>query len=392
MVYGLFSCHNEQTLSGERINLFGNQGRTNSYKTFGAFLINTSENEKINAIDSSGSMVAPLAVSSYQTVFATVEGTIHQFSSARVEWSAKLDSTAFVIAGMCADNNHNIYAVASDGCIYSISSEGKRRFKTVISSDETASFKDLLALSDGIIISQTKGLISKLSFEGKILWQFKSTLSPVNTASADWQNNIYVSLTFDDYSGNDSLLCLSTTGKLNWAIGFTSTRILTSPIVGNNNIILGVVQSENKPLILSIDFHGNLLWNNELRATPRGISITAEGSIITVSYNSGIGISQSVIEQFSPKGKSDWHIKFDSRMVSPALIGNDNIAIIGVKSSAIGVYLLHRNGILDTFFSIETAPSLLLKPVVAPNGNIIFAGSHKGYITRVGVKKGLLPI
>ncbi|MBS1536959.1 MAG: PQQ-like beta-propeller repeat protein [Bacteroidetes bacterium] len=386
------SCQNDQTLVGERINLYGGSSRTSSYEQFGNFIASASNNEKINSSDSSGSMIPPLAISSYQTVIATVEGSIHQFTSAMVEWSAKLDDGAYVVAGMCLDDKHNVYAIASDGCIYSISTEGKRRFRTQVAPKESATFNDILASTDGIIISSTSGLISKISIDGNIVWQYKTTLSPLGAPSSDPRNNIYISLTHNDYTANDSLLCLSPSGKIQWEIGFPTTRILTAPIVGKDNILVGVVISGDIPIVHSIDFDGKLIWNKTLRATPRAISIASDGSIITVSYNSGIGISQSVIEQFTSKGISEWNINFDSKITSPALIGKENIALIGVKSSAIGVYLLQRNGVLDSFLSLDTAPSLILKPTVAPGMSIIFAVAEKGYITRVGAKRGLLPI
>lgn len=387
----LFSCQNEHSAKGEAVNLYGGAARTNSYERFGSFVASVADNEKILTPDSSGSMIPPLAVSSYQTVCATVSGTILQCTSSMLEWSAKLDNSAYVISGMCADGEHNIYALASDGCLHSFTATGKRRFKTQISDEESPSYWETLSVADGIICTATDGQVSKVSLDGKIRWQYKTTLAAVGTASSDEHNNIYISYTHNDFSASDSLVKISSDGKLIWKTGFTA-RIVTVPVVGNGMIVAGVVQSDNRPVITAIDFNGKVLWSQELKATPRGISIANDGSIIIISYNAGLGIAQSNIEQFSPAGKSEWTINFDARIASPALIGKDNIAVIGVRLAAIGVYLIDREGILDTFLSLDSAPSLILKPVVAPGGSIIFAAARNGYITRVGAKRGLLPI
>lgn len=120
------------------------------------------------------------------------------------------------------------------------------------------------------------------------------------------------------------------------------------------------------------------------------MSVTSEGSVVTVSYNSGVGIPQSSVEQFSASGVSEWNLNFDTKISTPALISKDNIAVVG-ENSAVGVYLINRLGVLDTYLSLDNAPSLILKPTVAP-GSIIFAAASNGYITRVGAKRGLLPI
>jgi hypothetical protein len=385
----LLSCQSETSLKGESINLYGGASRANSYERFGSFVVNVSTNEKIFSPDSSDMMIPPLALSSYRTVCATVEGSIIQFTSAMVEWSAKLDTGRYVVAGMCADGLQNIYAVGSDGYVYSFASDGKRRFKTRIPSEDSASYRDILAVSDGIILTSTSGTVSKVSFEGKVLWHYISLLSSVSMSSADDQN-IYTSLTHNDVQANDTLLCLSSDGKCRWKIG-VSARLMTAPVVGNGRIAVGVVQL-GIPKILTVGFNGKELWIQEVEATPRGISMATDGSIITVSYNAGIGTPQSSIEQFSLIGKHEWTIKFNALIASPALIGTTNIALIGVQSSAIGVYLINRKGVLDTFLSLDSAPALILKPIVAPGGNIIFAAARHGYITRVGAKRGFLPI
>ena len=386
----LSSCQNDQVLKGEAVNLYGGTTRNNSYERFGSFVVSVAENEKILSADSSGSMTPPLAISSFQTVCATVNGSVLQCTSAMLEWSAKLDGGAYVISGMCADQAHNIYAAASDGSVYSFATDGKRRFKTKIPGEGTSNFQDLLALQDGIIVTSTGGTVTKLSLEGKVMWQFISNLSTVGTASADAGNNVYVTLTHNDFEACDSLVKILKDGKQLWMIGFTA-RLLTLPVLSKDIIAIGAVQQGNRPVVIALNYEGKAIWTKELKATPRGVSVTSEGSVVTVSYNSGVGIPQSSVEQFSASGVSEWNLNFDTKISTPALISKDNIAVVGVKNSAVGVYLINRSGVLDTYLSLDNAPSLILKPTVA-SGSIIFAAASNGYITRVGAKRGLLPI
>lgn len=78
------------------------------------------------------------------------------------------------------------------------------------------------------------------------MWQFTSTLSTVGTASADAGNNVYVTLTHNDFEACDSLVKISKDGKQLWMIGFTA-RLLTLPVLSKDIIAIGAVQQGNRP-------------------------------------------------------------------------------------------------------------------------------------------------
>lgn len=105
-------------------------------------MVSVAENEKILSADSSGSMTPPLAISSFQTVCATVNGSVLQCTSAMLEWSAKLDGGAYVISGnVCRPSKIFTQLHPTAGLFFS--TDGKRRFKTKIPGEGTSNFQDL---------------------------------------------------------------------------------------------------------------------------------------------------------------------------------------------------------------------------------------------------------
>jgi len=389
----LFTCASKTSFPDGPVNSHGGIGRANTYSNVSMFIAQEEVNEKIPGEDSlMGAIVPPLVLSTYQTVVATASGAVSQSNSSRVEWNAKLDGDAFVCSGMCADAGRNIYCAASDGAIYSFANDGKRRFKTKYSDSANVLCTDILALSDGIVVADRTGLFTKLSLEGKLLWRWQSSLPTLQTFPADEAGAIYAVMTHNDYTSGDTLVKLSQEGKCEWKTPLPATRIIVAPIVGQGRIYVGAIEHGNSPQVVEFSPKGAIIRKISLRATPRGLSMSAGGMLYTVEYYAGLGETESVIQAFSAEGKEMWFLNFGCKFVSPALVSNDNIAIVGTKSMAIGVYLMRNDGVLDSFMSLETAPELLLKPAVSPDGTLIFAGSAGKVLTRVGRKKGLLPI
>ncbi|MBK9247435.1 MAG: hypothetical protein IPM69_04815 [Ignavibacteria bacterium] len=386
----LISCNSNTNFKIGSINSQGGIGRTNSYEHIGSFVVQEANNEITPGPDSLfGAIVPPLVISSYQTVVATSNGTISQLNSSRIEWRTKLDDDAFVCSGMCADVQRNIYCSSSDGHLYSFSSDGKLRFKTTFSDSKNLICSDLLMLTDGIVLADGGGVFTKISVDGKILWSWISSLPTLPTFCADETGSIYAAITHNDYTNSDTLIKISSSGICIWKAVFPSMRILEAPIVYNNRVIVGVISQGNSPEIVECSSQGQIIRTIPLRATPRGLSIAVDGCIYCVGYNSGLGETQSVIQAFSVEGKELWYLKLGCKLSSSILIGTDNIALIGSKGMAIAVYLLHKTGTLDNFLSLDSAPSLLYQPAVAPDGSIVFAGNSIGCLTRVGRKKGL---
>jgi len=388
----LMSCNSNATYQEGAINSQGGIGRTSSYESINSFNAHDVINERIPGPDSlSGAIVPPLLLSSYQTVTANSNGTVSLSNSSRVEWSAKLDNDAFVSSGMCADAEHNVYCAGNDGNIYSYSREGKRQFKTRFTDSTNIICTDILALTNGVVLADGKGLFSKIGFDGKLLWQYQASLPTLQTFSADANGSLYIALTHNDYTTGDTIVKVNAAGKNEWKIALPLMRIVVAPIFSNGRILVGVIENGNIPLLVECSADGRLVRKIQMRATPRGISISKNGTVYGVGYNAGLGEPQSVIQAFAPDGREVWFLNFGCKIASPALLSVENIALVGTKGSAIAVYLLHLHGVLDRFLSLETAPPLLLKPAISPDGTLVFAGNTSGCLTRVGSKKGLLP-
>ncbi len=396
LVSGVFifmSCSTKTAFPDGPVNSQGGIGRANRYENVSAFISSEITNEKIPGEDSlSGAIVAPLLISSYQTIVATSIGGISQSNSSRVEWTAKLDEGVFISSGMAADASSNVYCAGSDGAVYSFSREGKRRFRTRYSDSNNVLSSDILALVDGVVIADRNGMFTKISLEGKKLWQWQSSLPTLQTFPADEAGSIYFVMTHNDYSASDTLVKLTNKGSCEWKTVLPDTRVIVAPIFDRGRVCVGAIEHGNAPMVLEFSDSGTLIRKTSLRATPRGLSISTNGTLYSVAYNAGLGETESVIQAFSKEGKELWFLNFGCKLLSPALISNENLAIVGTKGSAIAVYIMRYDGVLDSFLSLDTAPALLLKPSVSPDGTLVFAGCAGKTLSRVGSKKGLLPI
>ncbi|MFN8361237.1 MAG: PQQ-binding-like beta-propeller repeat protein [Candidatus Kapaibacterium sp.] len=389
----LYGCRPTGQFQEGPINSNGGIGRTNSYESVTAFPAYEGSNEKIPTSDSlSGSIVPPLVLSSYQTVTASTHGTVTLSNSSMVLWTAKLDNDAFVCSGMCADAARNIYCAASDGRVYSFSKEGKRRFNVRFSDTNNLICTDILYVRDGIAVADGTGRFSKISTDGRLLWQWQSPLPAVQSFAADEQGSLYAAITHNDYASTDTVIKLSAQGNCEWKLAVPMKRVVVSPAVWNGKIYIGVIDHGNNPEVVVCSTNGQLVRTSSLRATPRGISVSVNGTVYCTGFNAGLGETRSVVQAFGADGKEKWYIPFGGKLSAPAMISTTNVAVVGVQGAALAVYIIDVKGVLDRFVSLDSAPSLLLKPAVTPEGELVFAGTSGAYLTRVGGKKSWLPI
>ncbi len=389
----LTACTSKVQFQDGPINAHGGIGRTNSYESITSFPASESQNEKIPGPDSlSGALVPPLVLSSYQTVTANENNSITLSNSSMVMWSVKLDHEAFVCAGMCADASRNIYCAASDGILYSFSFEGKRRFAIRYSDTNNLICTDVLCMQDGVVLADSKGLFTKISLDGRVLWRWQASLPTLQTFAADENGAIYAAITHNDTHESDTLIKLTSNGTCEWKLALPSKRVITSPTVSNGVISIGVVHGGTSPELLSCSSTGIIRHTIPLRATPRGLSVASNGTVFCTGYNAGLGEPQSVIQAFGLDGREEWYLHFGCRLVSSPMLSATNIAVIGMRGDALAVYLVDKKGVLERFVSLDTAPSILLKAAVAPDGTLVFAGNSGAYLTRVGSKKGWMPL
>ena len=369
-------------------NLNGGIGRTNSYENFGSFYTSNFYITQYSLPDSSGIMFSPLPLDGGRLAIATIAGSLAVVDGKKTEWTAKLDSNLFVVAGMAADNRQNIYLIANNGLIYSFSNEGKLRWKYYYPKLDEGKFifSDLLAQRDGIVASLSPGVVFKVSYEGKLLWHDDFQLATTKSFASTQSGKVLIPTTFNSFGQSDTMNCYSSTGKILWKKGFEKSRILRNPIIHKNLILFPAtydIYEDKFYLIYALDTIGNILWTKELSVLPRYISVSEEGNIYVAGYNAGLGEGLSGIFCFSDKGKLIWKQYLDITVKSPILISQDNLAIVGVKRRSPAVFFFNKMGTLIKTVSLSDTPILNLQPFVLPEPIIAFAGAEKLFILRI---------
>lgn len=383
----LNSCSAEKFVGGDATNLHGGLTRANSFENFEPFVSGDFEEERISPKDTSGSPVAPLVVSNYQTYLATFGGSVILTGATGVLWEAKLDNKAIAAAGMCADKNQNVYVIANDGALYSFDESGKRRFKKQIASGDMryVLFPDLLAMRDGIVAGASSGEVLKMSFDGNIIWQRNSTFAPTGFASDG--NGVFVGMSGNTFATTDSLLYIERDGRQLWERPFENMRIIHTPVVSGSKIFLAGVRSAQDrrvPVVHTMDMTGRIIWSRELAVMPRGVSVAADGTIYVAGSQAGVGETRGAVTSLTPDGNKNWTMFFDMSIVTPAIISTDQVACVGTKGRAVGLYFLNRtDGELRSVLSLSDAPLFYPQPGVSPDGTLVFAQSERAGIVRI---------
>ncbi len=377
----LNSCGSDSG-EGKPVNIYGGAGRTNSFEDFGSFYNKYPVIDKIEFKDSSGAITAPLVLPNSEIIVSTVKGNILLISQKQVKWSYKIDSVELPSASLAADANVNIYVISTGGKLYSISKDGVLNWKKKIidSAGRYDIFSDLLVQDDGVVTAVSNGKIIKVGFDGNIRWIYSASLSPAKTFAADEKGNLYIPLTHDEFGATDTLLCLSSAGKVVWKKGFENTRFIKSPVVFNKKVYLfGITESGEQKItsIYSLHQKGKILWKKEILLFARFLSVDKDGRAYITGYNSGIGEAMSGVFCFSTDGKLVWKKYFEVIIPSVPLISKKYIALVVSDKNAVGVYFLKKDGTLYEVVSMENMPVLYLQPAVTSAPILIFSGAEE---------------
>jgi outer membrane protein assembly factor BamB len=369
-------------------NSHGGTNRTNNYEELGSFYKNAFYIDKYDIADKSGCMIPPLALERGRMAVTTVNGTLAMLSGQKVEWIVKLDTGKIVTAGMAGDKDQNIYLITSDGTISSYSTDGKLRWKYLHDSLKAQNkiYSDLLTLKDGLVVAASPGILFKLGFDGKKLWDYNFVQQTMKTFCADKNGNITIVATQNMYGKADTVHYVNSKGKLIWKKGFDKTRILKGAITTGKLIIFQAsydIYQDKLYKIIALDTTGALAWEKELTITPRYISAGTDCSIYFVGYNAGVGESISGIYCFDLKGKMLWKQYLDNTITTPVLVSKENIAVLGVKRNTIGMFFLDKMGNLIKTVSLSDAPIFTQVPFVLPDPVVAFAGSDEFFILRI---------
>lgn len=381
-----YGCSEKEEIQG--YNSQGGTNRTNNYEEFGGFYNNSFYIDKYDIGDKSGCMIPPLALERGRMAVTTVNGTLAMLSGQKVEWVVKLDTSKIVTAGMAGDKDQNIYLITDDGTISSYSTDGKLRWKYLHDSLKAKDkiYSDLLTLKDGLVVAASPGILFKLRFDGKKLWDYNFVQQTMKTFCADKNGNIAIVATENTYGKADTVHYVSSKGKLIWKKGFDKTRIIKGAITTGKLIIFPAAYDQYRDKLyklIALDTTGALAWEKELTITPRYISAGADSNIYFVGYNAGIGESISGIYCFDLKGNMRWKQYLDNTITTPVLVSKENLAVLGVKRNTIGMFFLDKMGNLTKTVSLSDAPAFMQVPFVLPDPVVAFAGSDEFFIMRI---------
>lgn len=382
LILVLSGCSKEKSLEGQLVNQFSNASRDNSYEKYGTFFNNSYKVDYIKSSDSSGTIVQPLVLSAFRTVFATTAGSIHLLYDDAVQWTYKLEKNELIVAGMCADKEQNIYAVSNAGKVYSIDKDGKLRWKNnfIDSITKTTIFSDLLALEDGIVIGATNGIVRKYDFNGKMLWQIQNSTEPTKYFAANEQGLLAIPFTNNEFGKSDTLWLVEPNGNVKSKIGFDGIRLIKTPVFHKNNIyLIGMMDTNGTrtSFLYSLDLSGKIIWQKEIQTPARFLSVSEEGKIYVVAYHTGMGEYLSAVFCFSSEGKEEWKQFIDVLIPSPVIISEKLLAFAGYGKDVPGFYFYRPDGTLAKVISLHDAPNFLAVPTVRPDRVIILPGSEK---------------
>lgn len=367
-------------------NIFADKGRSSSFENVKDFQY---QFYKQNAIDSSsGATSPPLLLSNQHYIFSTEDGKIISTLYNEKTWDYRLDSGSFIGAGFAADGSNNIYTIDNLGKIYSLDSAGKLRFSNqLFTPTRLEIFNAPLALKNAIVFSSTDGNLAILDKSGKELHKKKFNSSILDYVSAIDDDNILVTLSNNQFSVTDTLVCLGTDGVEKWRYSADGYRFVKGAISNGTNIaISGALQGGDNPLskIFYLDESGKLLWDKEITNIPRFLSMSRNGELYLVSYSSAMGQMLSGIFSYSTKGELTWKIYYEYSIPMPVYISENELMFIASNRETYGLFYLQRtDGKLIKSLEIGEIHPIIFYPEVEKGGSFIFAGKETLRLIRV---------
>lgn len=384
----VFSCQREDPLDNNDINGFGGPQKDYSYEDFGDFYNYNAFIDKINTNDNSGILIPPIALPGSRIAVVTENGYIHKIYEKNIEWSSKSMEVDFPVSSMVIDKQGNYYLLTSTGELASLDINGKLKWKIKVSEDSTENytFSDLLISDNSLYLSDNKGKLYAYSIDGKLLWNKAFNLTINRTLSVSKSGKIALTLTNDEFGSNDILVFIDKTGQIIFERELKGIRLFRAPTIHNDKLILTgveVINDQRSNLILCFDSLGNEIWRKKIDLFPRYSSVSRDGSILIVAYNSGIGEPFSVIYCLDQYGKEIWKLYYDVLIKTPILISKNKLAFIGLKENLTAVFFMKKDGSIINHISLNEAPSINIIPTVRSDGVICFAAVNKLEIIRI---------
>lgn len=375
----LINCSSQEEF--KLSNQYGNFNRNNYYKNVNLISENYKEiNLKKNEV---GAILSPLPVDYNTFVIPGNNGNIFKVINDNVIWKQKLENDSKIASALCADNLGNIYLISLNGIVFSYDKNGNFRWKYNLrkKTDPTETYSDLLALNDGIIAGASNGKIIKLSFKGELIWSKNFQNYIVNTFAGKQNGSIVLPVTKNKFGENDSLLIINKIGKIIKSRDFDKLRIISTPVIQNQNIIIAGLRETSSGRvseILYLDSNLNVSWSKKLSLVIKNISAD-ENNIYIVGYNSIYGENMSGIYKFRSNGELNWQIYLETSVKSPVIIADNLLSVAGTSHIDDAIYYLRKDdGVVSHSMVIDdNTPLLLMNPAILKTGSMIFAATSE---------------
>jgi outer membrane protein assembly factor BamB len=389
---------------------YGGAGRASNYEQSAAAFSNAMiirdkprNHDSLKATSAlRGATMPPVPLTFTSNYLTTLDGYVVRYANNEVEWkvlfdapSGKHSSKTIAASFACTDREDTFYVLASDGAVYSIGKDGKRRWKQALfTPGQQSLFSDLLVVADGIVAgfsdNGSRGNLVKLGFDGTVLWNNAYTFAPTHTFAADEQGNIIAALSGNTAGMTDSVVSIAPNGAARWMRAVPATRLLGMPVVSANSIITWGIREQSgqrSDVVCAFDLAGKPLWTKELTFTPQGIAVGTRNNapfIVVAGYRVGMGEPLTFVLGLDASGKEQWRLTYNIAIMGAPMMSSDNIAFVGTKGEALGVYIMGKDGVYQNVVSLSDAPPLCLIPAVDSENNLVFATTDAIGLIKVG--------
>lgn len=367
-------------------NSYGGESRRNSYEFLGTFFNTVVKKSEFENPDSVTIIQNPLALKQNMVVSPTLDGKIYLSNIEGIKWKVQLlEDTTYVAAGMCADDEMNIYAISNAGILHSVDILGNVKLKMKIDDKERfETYTDLLFTDGNIYFASSSGDVKSVSPMGRIIWQKKFD-GAVNSAVASGDNSIYFHVSQNTYGANDKLIRMSTSGEIIFEQEIQNFRFINNPSYFKGKIysygIMG--RAENKQSYIFIhDSTGKEIKKIDFPITIRSISIDNDENIFVSAYNSGVAKAQTGVFKLDKEGKVLWKLYFRAKAETPILLSDKLACFMGITDEGPGIFFLDMlNGRVKKVLSMANSTAISPEYAVIQGPEIIFPTPYKfGFI------------
>jgi outer membrane protein assembly factor BamB len=366
----------------------GGKDRRNSYEFLGTFFNTVVKESDLDETDSVSIIENPLALKVSNIAAGTYDGKVYLSNNERIKWKYEFEEKdSRIAAGMCADEEMNIYVVTDQGYLYGINLQGEKIFKVKIDEkDKYELYSDLLFVDDNIIFSSSHGNLVSISKKGEINWEKSFERGITDAIAADEKGNLYCQLTDRKYGGKEALIKIDQAGNEIWQKEIENYRFFNYPAYYKGKIYShGVIDKAHRKesYIFIHDTTGKELKKINFPITVRSLSVDNEENIYITAFNTGVGLEETGVFKLNGDGETLWKLYFNAKSATPVLLSENLAAFMGMTDEGPGIFFLDMlNGRLKKALTINNA-AISTQYTVMRGPEIIFPKAYEYGFVRI---------